>query len=547
MQKPKKPTTEKERLSELESLNVLDTEGDERLDALVKLASEIADTPVALISLVDSQRQWFKSKVGVDEEETHRDISFCGHAININDGIFEIKDATKDERFNDNPLVVDNPSIRFYAGKPLKTKNGHNIGTLCVIDKVPRELTDLQKSQMTIIANEIMYCIEDKKNISDLRSDINSKSAFVASMSHELRTPLTSVIGFIDVLSDIVAESPLDIEEAKKNLSILRSSSEHLVDLIGDILDFSKLEANKFMLNKETFTLNKVLKQVYNTLEIQAQNYDVDFKIQQSMAVPEYIYGDATLLKQVLINLGSNAIKFSNGESVTINVDVSETQNNLLKIDFIDTGIGMTEEEANRVFRPFVQANKNIAKKFDGTGLGLAISREIIDLLGGNIELVKSEKNVGTHFCVDIPFIEKQEEELEVHPIQENIEPLNNLAGKKILIVDDVKENRFLLRHYLKDFDITFRDAVDGKDALKKISDEQEYIFLDMQLPDINGIELFKEIQPRLKAHQKVIAFTASSTADGIQKCMDIGFSGYLAKPFNTESILESVANSSRS
>ena len=547
MQKPKIPKTEKERLSNLESLNVLDTEADPRLDALVKLASEIADTPVALISLVDSQRQWFKSKVGVEEEETHRDISFCGHAININDGIFEVQDATKDERFSDNPLVVDNPSIRFYAGKPLKTKKGHNIGTLCVIDKVPRELTDQQKSQMTIIANEIMYCLEDKQNISDLRSDINSKSAFVASMSHELRTPLTSVIGFIDVLSDIVAESPLDIEEAKKNLSIVRSSSEHLVDLIGDILDFSKLEANRFMLNKETFTLNKVLKQVYNTLEIQAQKYDVDFKIQQSMAVPEYIYGDATLLRQVLINLAGNAIKFSNGESVTINVDVSPTQNNVLKIDFIDTGIGMTEEEANRVFRPFVQANKNIAKKFDGTGLGLAISREIIGLLGGNIELVKSEKNVGTHFCVDIPFIEKQEEELETQPLQEEKAALNNLSGKKVLIVDDVKENRFLLRHYLKDFDITFRDAVDGKDALSKITDEQEYIFLDMQLPDINGIELFKEIQPRLKPHQKVIAFTASSTADGIQKCMDIGFSGYLAKPFNTESILESVGNISHS
>ena len=200
-------------------------------------------------------------------------------------------------------------------------------------------------------------------------------------------------------------------------------------------------------------------------------------------------------------------------------------------------------------FRPFVQANKNIAKKFHGTGLGLAISREIIGLLGGKIELVKSEKNIGTHFCVELPFIEKQEEEIEAqtHPVLENNAIQNSLEGKKILIVDDVKENRFLLRHYLKDFDITFRDAVDGKDALKKISDEQEYIFLDMQLPDINGIELFKEIKPRLKAHQKVIAFTASSTADGIQKCMDIGFSGYLAKPFNTESILESVASSSRS
>ncbi|MBC96784.1 MAG: hypothetical protein CME63_03485 [Halobacteriovoraceae bacterium] len=532
--------SEKKRLNNLNDLNILDTQPNPRLDALVQLASQIAQTPIALISLVDANRQWFKSKVGLEESETPRDISFCTHAIENKDQLFEIPDALADERFKDNPLVTQEPSIRYYAGHPLKTSKGFNIGTLCVIDTKSNKLTETQRTQIETIAHEIICCIEDRAQISQLKSDLNAKSAFVASMSHELRTPLTSVIGFTDVLSEIIDKNPIDIKKAKENLNILKSSSEYLVDLIGDILDFSKLEAKKFNQTKETFSLNKLLKQVYNTLQVQAEKFDVDFSINQSVATPELIYGDPTLLKQVIINLANNAIKFSNGESVKVNLDLAKSKDDFLRIDFIDTGIGMTPEEVERVFKPFVQANKSIAKKFDGTGLGLAISKEIIDLLGGKIYLVKSEKNIGTHFAVEIPYIEKEalpEDEDTSTKVPKNID----LDDKRILIIDDVKENRFLLRHYLKDYDLSFKDAINGEDAIKKFNSDFDYIFLDMQLPDLNGIEIFKILQPKLQKHQKVIAFTASSTAEGIKECLEIGFHAYLTKPFTTEDILDSI------
>jgi len=540
MIKPLQPSDEKMRLASLKSLNILDTDQDSRLDDLVTLASEIADSPIALVSLVDADRQWFKSRIGLESTETSRDISFCGHAIHTKKDLFEISDASSDERFYDNPLVTGDPSIRHYAGKPLTTKDGYNIGTLCVIDRVSKKLSEKQKNQIGIIAQEVVSILEDYKTIETLKSDVNSKAAFVASMSHELRTPLTSVIGFTDVLFDQINKEHVDQTEALKTISILKSSSEHLVGLIGDILDFSKLEANKYLINNETFQLSQILKQVYNTLNVQAEKYDVDFSIHQSMSTPEYVYGDITLTRQILINLGSNAIKFSNGETVEIKVDLSK-KNNQLAIDFIDTGVGMTPEEAGKIFRPFVQASNKIAKKFDGTGLGLAITREITDLLGGSISLIKSEKNVGTHFRVELPYVEK----LENHapPFEEGsaLKQTEDFSGKKFLIVDDVKENRFLVRHYLKGLNADFRDAATGEEALEKFDNTYDFILLDMQLPDMNGQDVFRQIKPKLKEHQKVIAFTASSTTTGVDDCLKIGFSNYLTKPFDTESIMRSL------
>ena len=439
MEIPKIPENERARLQRLRSLDVLDSEPNGRLDQLVQLASKIADTPIALISLVDQNRQWFKSKCGLTASETSRDISFCGHAINIQEDIFEIPAATKDDRFSDNPLVLDDPCIRFYAGKPLTTSDGFNIGTLCVIDKKPKKLSEQQKSQLSLIAKEIMHCIEDQREIEQLKDDVNTKAAFVSSMSHELRTPLTSVIGFIDVLEDQLKNNSFEKSKALDTLNTLKSNSEHLVSLIGDILDFSKLEARKFLINRETFPLGKVLKQVYNTLNIQAKKFDVSFSLNQSMSAPEYVYGDITLLKQILINLGSNAIKFSSGETVKINVELSE-KDSFMAIEVIDTGVGMTQEEAAKVFRPFVQANEKVASKFDGTGLGLAITREIVDLLGGNIEIISSEKGAGSHFRVELPFVEKLESDMVKAEENDSLKNLNfKLEGKKFLIVDDVK------------------------------------------------------------------------------------------------------------
>jgi len=541
MIKPSQAPNEAKRLNALNSLEILDTESDPRLDQLVKLASLIADTPIALLSLVDKDRQWFKAKVGLDVDETPRDISFCGHAILAEDHLFEIPDATMDERFKSNPLVTSGPGIKFYAGNQLKTTEGHSIGTLCVIDKSPKKLTSHQQQQLKILSEEIMSYLEDQKKVSRLKSDVNSKAAFVASLSHELRTPLTSVIGFADVLASIVRKDPFEKESALKNVQILKSSSEHLLGLIGDILDFSKLEARKFNLNQETFPLNKALKQIYNTLSIQAEKYDVSFNLQSSMSAPEFIYADLTLLKQIFINLGSNAIKFSSGESVEINVDTSSIKKQHLSIDFIDTGIGMSEKEAERVFRPFTQANDKIASKFDGTGLGLAITKEIVELMDGKVTLVRSKKGIGTHFKIEIPFVEK----ILDNDSSKRSSPLTNISEilheKKILIVDDIKENRFLVRHYLKDFDVEFKDAVNGQDAINKFNDHFDYILLDMQLPDINGIEVFNHLKDKAKPHQKFIAFTASSTRKGIKECLNHGFSAYLTKPFNTQTILEAL------
>ncbi len=394
---------------------------------------------------------------------------------------------------------------------------------------------------MSIIADEIVHVLEDLSEISKLKSEIGTKTAFVASMSHELRTPLTSVLGFTDVLIELIEKEEIDKSKIKKSLSIMQSNSEHLLNLIGDILDFSKLEAKKIAVVNKPFSLHKALKQSFNTLNVLAEKNGVAFKINKSLSAPETINGDLTLFKQVIFNLGSNAIKFASGESVDVHVDLLEGDQKVLCLDFIDTGIGMSRDEASLLFRPFSQANESIAKRFDGTGLGLAISKEIVELFDGSISLIKTEKGKGSHFRVQFPFVEPLKESL-VEPTQISEKKEKALFdGKSILIVDDIKENRFLLRHYLKDFDLNFKDASTGEKAINTLNEQIDYVFLDLQLPDMSGIEVFQKIKSELKSHQKVIAFTASSTNSGVEECLKMGFKSYLTKPFNKESIVDSI------
>nr|NKX70434.1 GAF domain-containing protein [Alteromonadaceae bacterium A_SAG7] len=193
------PQNENERLAELLSYDVLDTEAEQLFDDLTVLASQICETPIALISLIDPNRQWFKSRVGLDAEETSRDIAFCSHAI-LQDDVFEIPNATLDPRFHDNPLVIGAPDIRFYAGAPLITPSGHAIGTLCAIDSKPRKLTETQKASLQTLSKSVVAHLELKRKNRELERTSQFKSDFLSYVSHEIRTPLNAINTFSHLL-----------------------------------------------------------------------------------------------------------------------------------------------------------------------------------------------------------------------------------------------------------------------------------------------------------------------------------------------------------
>ncbi|MBB1354274.1 GAF domain-containing protein, partial [Pseudoalteromonas sp. SR45-5] len=254
------PADEESRLKALYEYEILDTEAEKVFDDLTQLASDICEAPISLISLVDPQRQWFKSKYGIDVDSTERDIAFCSHTI-LQDQVFEIQNALLDERFYDNPLVTSDPNIRFYAGTPLVTPSGSTIGTLCVISDQPKKLTQTQINALKILGKEVIAQLElrlnnrklatalkqqqiHNKNLEELKKEADTantlKGRFLANMSHELRTPLHGILN----LAEFGLAETSNIQKDNALKSIL-SSANILSNIVNDILDFSKIEAGK--------------------------------------------------------------------------------------------------------------------------------------------------------------------------------------------------------------------------------------------------------------------------------------------------------------
>lgn len=543
MEKPKIPANESQRIQTLLNLSVLDTDSEEVYDNLVALASSVTGCPISLISLVDSDRQWFKAKLGLDAQETPRDISFCGHAINGNE-LLEINDTSKDARFNDNPLVIGGPQISYYAGQPLTTSDGYNLGTLCVIDNVPRVLDENQRNQMEIIAKLVTSLLEASKKISGDKEDSRNKTAFVSSMSHEIRTPITAIKGYIDVIDkELKSNTNGTLKNAVK---VIKDSSNHLNELVGDILDFSKLDAKKVISQSKPIAIRKLLIQIHNIMKLEAKKKSIEFELVAGIELPRMIKSDSTLIKQMLFNLISNAIKFTEKGKVTIKANFDE-QNDFLIIGVMDTGIGMSAEEVTKIFSPYAQANASIRPKYKGTGLGMPITKEIAELMGGKLSVIQTTPGIGTHFEVKIPVKSviktKSVSEKKIANDLYKTKKLTEIS--KILVVDDVPENIYLLKHFLKEYDFQVDEARDAKQALSKGNNLYDVVLLDMNLPDMNGKELFDQLS-KINPKTRYIAFTASSHAEERKACYDIGFSNFLSKPFDTNSIISAFETDKR-
>ena len=295
---------ELDRLKTLVEYEVMDTPEDEYLNGITELASRICNTPIALISLLDSTRQWFKAKVGLDIKETPKDISFCQYAIE-DKVLFQVKNALEDDRFKENPFVVGNSNIRFYAGMPIAAPNGSNLGTLCVIDTKVRELNEDQKVSLGLLSKsiiqhlEIMKINKELKALNDLAKKLSkAKDDFLSNMSHELRTPLNAIYGFTEIL----LKTSLN-EEQKDMVSTIKTSGEVLITLINDILDFSKIESGKIVIENVPFDLKKTALHIQSLLKPKCIAKGVDFRLKID-PLPNYIFkGDKVRLNQILINL----------------------------------------------------------------------------------------------------------------------------------------------------------------------------------------------------------------------------------------------------
>jgi two-component system, sensor histidine kinase len=414
--------TETERLRQLYELDILDTPPDRQLDDIVLLAAGLLNAPIALVSLVDEERQWFKARIGLDATETPRDVSFCAHAILSNDGLI-VTDALEDRRFSDSPLVIGPPYIRFYAGAPLRTPSGQALGTLCVIDQKPRpgfthadadrlrRLADLVEQHFTLrwTAQRMMGELQDRQDLVAAFEDeragyetrLQDKREFLAKAAHEFRTPLNSVQACAAMLRNEI-HGPHGEPRYRKYAEIILDAAGYMESLATGLLDYARARSGQFALDCEPVYLGDVLRECIDMMRPSAAiariqlNTDID-------ATPLTIHADRLRLKQVFLNLLSNALKFTPaGGQITL--ALPKTGFGMATVKVIDTGVGIAPEEISRAFAPFGQTSSKSQNGQRGTGLGLPIARLIVERHGGMLTL-ESDLGRGTTALVRLPCI----------------------------------------------------------------------------------------------------------------------------------------------
>ena len=399
------PENEEERLKALYQYQILDTLPEDDFDELTKLASEICGTPISFLTLVDRNRQWFKSRHGLELVEIPRELGHCSHTILNPNEAMVVEDVFKDERFFDNPALTGDPAAVFYAGIPLVNPEGFALGSLCVIDTEVRQLSDQQMSHLKIVANQVMKQLELRRKIveisetqhqlevknQELEASNEELTRFASIVSHDLKSPLNTISALSDMMKEQY-ETVLD-ELGIEQLQLMKECSLELAEMVVGIYEYSKW-GSYFEEKKEKINLTKSLKKVVKLL-----SPPKDVEVVFSKNLPSIVTFNIAL-EQIFSNLINNAIKYNDKSKVRVEIMYEESEtSHVFKV--IDNGIGIPASERTRIFDIFQTLGTDDRFQRKGTGVGLAIVLQLVKKLGGEI-LVDSEIGKGSTFQFSI-------------------------------------------------------------------------------------------------------------------------------------------------
>jgi CheY-like chemotaxis protein len=367
-----------------------------------------------------------------------------------------------------------------------------------------------------------------------------AKSEFLAKMSHEIRTPLNGIIGMAELAMDD------DLDENQRNIfQVITKEADSLLSIINEVLDFSKIEAGKFELEEIPFDLRHLIEDVANSFAYRAEQKGLRFISFLGPDVPDQLIGDPSRLRQILVNLAGNALKFTNEGEIYIKGELAEDPEDRVKIrvSVKDTGIGISKDKQATIFESFIQADGSTTRKYGGTGLGTTIAKQLVEMMGGEIGL-ESEDGKGSTFWFTAVFTKQEEKK----PILTEKEV--DLSKLKVLVVDDNQTNRFILMEYLRSWGCLPVEAISGKEALlilrNSVSSEEPFdlILTDFEMPEMSGFDLAREIKTieNLKEVPIIVLTSAGSKGDS-KSCREIGINGYLTKPIRQDDLRKAIVS----
>lgn len=568
-----------ERINKLKKYQVLNNNEEPAFARLTELAKLFFNMPVVAITFMDEETQYLKSVHGLDGIcTTSRKVAICNYTV-LSDEVLVLPDLTEDSRFSQNPLVTEAPYLRFYAGAPIIMQEDgktYRLGSLCLMDmQAHHDFTEKDAdilAQFAAMAADALK-LQDQQRHAKHANEM--KSEFLANMSHEIRTPMNGIIGMVEML----AETKLSAEQ-QEYVDNIKVSNEHLLAIINGILDLSKVESGKMTIDSIPMNISSLCNEVVSLFAVKARQRGLTLDYHYTEALSPYIKGDPVRIKQIMVNLVNNAIKFTR-EGGRVSIDVKHMENNpcedkygshksicshelqveqashyntddsgsvnhqdmTLCIEVTDTGVGIKPESLEAIFDAYDQANTYTHRLYGGTGLGLSVCKSLVELMGGYIE-VDSAVGIGTTFTVLLPLPLIDEAHYENWQDSNDFgmtEPSHELIGH-ILLVEDDSVNAMIAKKALNNSGHTVTHVTDGQQAIEVFAlnpEQYDVILMDHHMPIMDGV------QATIKLHElydpqalpPIIALTANAMDGERKKYLDVGMQDYCTKPFKQEQL----------